>query len=171
MGAFAGALTTSLLAVLAGSVVQAVTPPGVAVAVLGGLGVFVLAGEFGAHGWLLPHRRTQVPRVVVEQGPDLGALRFGYELGTGVRTHLPSNLPYLALAAVVLLGGWAPGLLAGLGFGAGRAWMALGRYHSGAPERWDQQWLRFEPPLRRALAVVAVTALVLIGLPAVASLP
>lgn len=154
---------------LAGSLVQAVAPPAVAVGLLGVLAVFVLAGEFGAHRWLLPHRPAQVPSTVVDQGPDLGALRFGYEIGTGMRTHMPSNLPYLALASLVLLGGWPHGLLTGLGFGLGRSWMALGRHYSRAPERWDGQWRRFEPWLRRVLALTAIAALVLIVLPVAAS--
>jgi hypothetical protein len=169
VGTGAGALTTTLLAVLAGSVVQAVTSPLVAVSLLAVLVVFVLAGEFGAHRWLLPHRAAQVPSTVVDQGPDLGALRFGFEMGTGVRTHQPSNLPYLAVASLVLLGSWPHGLLTGLGFGLGRSWMALGRHYSQAPERWDEQWHRFEPWLRRVLALTAITALVLIVLPVAAS--
>ncbi|MBA3573882.1 MAG: hypothetical protein H0W37_02665 [Pseudonocardiales bacterium] len=168
MGACAGALTITLLAVLAGSLVQAVTSPAVAVGLLGALAVFVLVGEFGAHRWLLPHRPAQVPSTVVDQGPDLGALRFGYEMGTGMRTHMPSNLPYLAVASLVLLGSWPHGLLTGLGFGLGRSWMALGRHYSQAPERWDGQWHRFEPWLRRVLALTAITALVLIILPVAA---
>ncbi|MDQ3886808.1 MAG: hypothetical protein M3308_07350 [Actinomycetota bacterium] len=149
---------------LAGSAVQAVVSPMVAVGLLGALAAFVLAGEFGAHRWLLPHRPVQVPSAVVDQGPELGALRFGYEMGTGMRTHMPSNLPYLVLASLVLLGSWPQGLLSGLGFGLGRSWMALGRHYSQAPERWDGQWRRFEPWLRRVLALTAVTALVLIAL-------
>jgi hypothetical protein len=161
-------LTITLLAVLAGSLVQAVTSPAVAVGLLGALAVFVLVGEFGAHRWLLPHRPAQVPSAVIDQGPDLGALRFGYEMGTGMRTHMPSNLPYLAVASLVLLGSWPHGLLTGLGFGLGRSWMALGRHYSQAPERWDGQWHRFEPWLRRVLALTAITALVLIVLPVAA---
>ena len=153
---------------LAGSLVQAVTSPAVAVGLLAALAVFVLVGEFGAHRWLLPHRPAQVPSMVVDQGPDLGALRFGYEMGTGMRTHMPSNLPYLAVASLVLLGSWPHGLLTGLGFGLGRSWMALGRHYSQAPERWDGQWHRFEPWLRRVLALTAITALVLIILPVAA---
>ena len=166
VGTGAGALTTALLAALAGSLVQAVTSPVVAVGLLAGLAVFVLGGELGAHRWLLPHRPAQVPSTVVDQGPDLGALRFGYEMGTGMRTHMPSNLPYLALASLVLLGSWPHGLLTGLGFGLGRCWMALGRHYSQASDRWDRQWHRFEPWLRRVLALIAVTALVLIVLQA-----
>ncbi|MGH3832935.1 MAG: hypothetical protein ACRDRS_21265, partial [Pseudonocardiaceae bacterium] len=81
---------------------------------------------------------------------------------TGVRTHMPSNLPYLPLVAVLLLGGWAAAVAAGLGFGLGRAAMALGRHHSRDAPWWDRQWRRHERSLRivLALAAVALTAVI-----------
>lgn len=121
--------------------------------------LFVVAGEFGLHHVLLPHRRAQVPTSVIGAGSDLGALRFGYEMGTGLRTHMPSNLPYLALASALLLADMVPALLIGLGFGLGRTGMALGRHHSGDADWWDGQWRNRSVLLRRILAVV-LTALI-----------
>ncbi|MEO7196217.1 MAG: hypothetical protein ABIZ05_15625 [Pseudonocardiaceae bacterium] len=122
--------------------------------------VFVLAGECGLHRVRLPHRRAQVPSTVIAAGGDAGALRFGFEMGSGVRTHMPSNLPYLPLVAVLLVGGWAAAVAAGLGFSLGRAAMALGRHYSRDTPWWDQQWRRHERSLRivLALAAVAITA-------------
>jgi hypothetical protein len=74
-------------------------------------------------------------------------------MGCGVRTHLPSNLPYLPLVAVLLAGSWVAALLAGLGFGLGRAAMALGRHHSRDAAWWDRQWQHHERWLRITLAL------------------
>ena len=47
-------------------------------------------------------------------------------------------------------------LLAGLGFGLGRAAMALGRHHSRDATWWDRQWHRHGRRLRIILALAAV---------------
>ena len=120
------------------------------------MALFVLAGECGLHRVTLPHRRAQVPSTVIAAGGDAGALRFGFEMGCGVRTHMPSNLPYLTLMAVLLVGSGAAAMAAGLGFGLGRAAMALGRYHSRDVTWWDRQWQRYERPIRITLALTAV---------------
>ena len=127
------------------------------------VGLFVLAGEFGLHRVSLPHRRSQVPSKVIGAGSEAGALQFGFEMGTGVRTHMPSNLPYLPLVAVLLIGSWVAALLAGLGFGLGRAAMALGRHYSRDPEWWDHQWQHYGHSLRIALALTALALTVLVG--------
>ena len=118
--------------------------------------LFVLAGELRLLRLTLPHRRAQVPSAVIGTGSEAGALQFGFEMGSGVRTHMPSNLPYLPLVATLLVGSWVAALLAGLGFGLGRAAMALGRQHSRDATWWDQQWQRHGGRLRIVLAVAAV---------------
>ena len=117
--------------------------------------VFVLSGECGLHRITLPHRRVQVPSTVIAAGGDAGALRFGFEMGCGMRTHMPSNLPYLPLVAALVVASWVAALSAGLGFGLGRAAMALGRHYSRDGTWWDRQWQRHERPLRIALALAA----------------
>jgi hypothetical protein len=106
-----------------------------------------------------------VPSTVIGAGSDAGALQFGFEMGFGVRTHMPSNLPYLALVAVLLVSSWATALLVGLGFGLGRAAMALGRHYCRDATWWDRQWQRYGHRLRIALAlaggVLAVGVLLL----------
>lgn len=155
LGLVLGGMCTATVGVLFGSLLRPALPAGLAAVALVGLTLFVLAGEAGLHAWTLPHRRSQVPAAVIDEGADLGALRFGFEMGSGVRTHLPSNLPYLPLAAVVLLASWPAALLAGAGFGLGRAWMALGRHHSRDPDWWDAQWRRHGRAIRALLAVLA----------------
>jgi hypothetical protein len=127
--------------------------------------LFVLAGECGLHRVALPHRRAQVPSTVIGTGGQAGALQFGFEMGTGVRTHMPSNLPYLPLLAVLLVASWAAAVAAGLGFGVGRAAMALGRHHSRDTSWWDRQWQRHERALRVTLALIAILLAAAIVLP------
>jgi hypothetical protein len=131
-------------------------PPAARDALIVAVALFVLAGECGLHRVTLPHRRTQVPSAVIGAGSDAGALQFGFEMGCGVRTHMPSNLPYLPLVAVLLVSSWATALLTGLGFGLGRAAMALGRHHCRDATWWDCQWQRHGHHLRITLALAAV---------------
>jgi hypothetical protein len=154
-----------MLAVTVGSLLRPALPPGVREGAIVAVALFVLAGECGLHRVALPHRRAQVPAAVIGSGADAGALRFGFEMGTGVRTHLPSNLPYLPLTAVLLVAGWPAALLAGVGFGLGRAAMALGRHHSRDIGWWDHQWRRRSRPLRIALTLAATLLVAVILLP------
>jgi hypothetical protein len=107
-------------------------PAIVAVALLGVL------REAGVVTIPLPQNSRQVPRDVLRRNPPRGALRFGFELGTGVRTYVSATAPYV-LAVAVLLGGQRleVAALAGLGFGAGRAATPLLRRASGAVDDWD----------------------------------
>jgi len=139
-----------------GSLVRPVVPPAGRVGLIVAVALFVLAGECGLHRVTLPHRRAQVPSTVIAAGGDAGALQFGFEMGCGVRTHMPSNVPYLALMAVLLVSSWAAAVAAGLGFGLGRAAMALGRHHSRDALWWDRQWQRHERSIRITLALAAV---------------
>jgi hypothetical protein len=132
------------------------------VGVVAAVALFILAGECGLHRVVLPHRRAQVPSTVIAAGGDAGALRFGFEMGTGIRTHMPSNLPYLPLGAVLLVSSWPAALACGLGFGVGRAAMALGRHHSGDGTWWDSQWRRHERAVRLTLTLTAILLTVVI---------
>jgi hypothetical protein len=132
------------------------------VGVVAAVALFILAGECGLHRVVLPHRRAQVPSTVIAAGGDAGALRFGFEMGIGIRTHMPSNLPYLPLGAVLLVSSWPAALACGLGFGVGRAAMALGRHHSGDGTWWDSQWRRRERAVRLTLTLTAILLTVVI---------
>ncbi len=156
LGLVFGGAATAVLAVLLGSLVRPVVPTVAGEVVVIALALFVLAGEARLHRWTLPHRRAQVPQAVIDEGADAGALRFGFEMGTGMRTHMPSSLPYVPLAAVVLLASWPAAVVTGVGFGLGRAGMALGRYHARDPDWWDGQWQRHGHAVRLALALLAV---------------
>lgn len=98
----------------------------------------------------LPQNARQVPQDVLRGSPPRGALRFGFELGTGVRTYVSASTPYV-LAVAVFLGGQRlqVAALAGVGFGAGRAATPLIRRASGAVEGWDAD-------LRARLRIITV---------------
>ncbi|MGH4001160.1 MAG: hypothetical protein ACRDTJ_27290, partial [Pseudonocardiaceae bacterium] len=63
------------------------------------------------------------------------------------------------LVAVLLVASWLTALLAGLGFGLGRAAMALGRQHSRDATWWDQQWHRHSRHLRLTLTLATTLLL------------
>lgn len=116
----------------------------VAVALLGVL------REAGVVTIPLPQNAWQVPQNVLRHSPRRGALRFGFELGTGVRTYVSATAPYV-LAVAVFLGGQRllVAALAGAGFGAGRAATPVIRRASGAVEGWDAD-------LRARLRIITV---------------
>ena len=98
----------------------------------------------------LPQNAWQVPQDVLRHSPRRGALRFGFELGTGVRTYVSATAPYVLAVAVFLGGQRLPvAALAGVGFGAGRAATPLIRRASGAVEGWDAE-------LRARLRIIAI---------------
>lgn len=130
----------------------------VAVAVLG------LLREVGVVPLRLPQNARQVPQEVLRRSVRWGALQFGFELGTGVRTFVSASAPYVLAVAVFLAGQhWPVAALAGLGFGAGRALTPLVRLGSGAVDDWDA---RLRSRLRAltvgAAAVLAVAFVVLL---------
>lgn len=82
----------------------------------------------------LPEARRQIPAEVFGGSLTRGAFRFGFELGTGVRTYVPAVAPYiLALAMLLLRPTLGVALLIALGFGIGRAVPVMVRL--GASER------------------------------------
>jgi hypothetical protein len=104
----------------------------VAVAVLG------LLRELGLVPIRLPQNARQVPQDVLQRDLRRGALQFGFELGTGVRTYVSASAPYV-LAIAILLGGQhlLAAMLAGVGFGVGRALTPLVRRAAGTGDSWD----------------------------------
>lgn len=124
-----------------------------------------LTQAIGWHDYRLPHRAQIVPQEqVLGKEPLHGALQFGYEMGTGMRTHMPSNLPYLAIVAGLLLPPWWGALLAGLGFATGRVAMSAGRWSN---ERWESEWQASERALLITLNLAAGIVFAVIVWPAV----
>jgi hypothetical protein len=92
-----------------------------------------------------PAAQRQVPSNVIGLGSVLGPLKFGFEMGTGVRTYMPVPVPLMAAACVLLLLDVVPALAVGVGFGLGRATMTTSRYlHRPGAHAWDRlltSWL------------------------------
>jgi len=122
-GATSGALLTVMTAWLLGGFAAPI--PAVARAILIAVGAVViwmcergpLSGKLP-----LPQNRRQIPLEVFGGGLVKGAYRFGFEMGTGVRTYLPSPAPYILLLAL-LFGRLtlASALFVAIGFALGRA--------------------------------------------------
>jgi hypothetical protein len=123
--------------------------------------VLVAGNEAGVLRLRLPQNHRQVPKEIFAHGPYWSSLQFGFELGTGARTYLPSAAPYLLAFAVVLLQAALPvALLAGAAFGLGRAAMAVSRTASVDPPAWDE-FLRGRLPLVQGLTGLAGVAVCL----------
>jgi hypothetical protein len=122
VGTTAGALATAVAAWLASGFAEPL-PRSVRLALLAaGIGFVVLSRA----GWLagvirIPEAKRQIPAEVFGGSLVRGAFRFGFELGTGLRTYVSSAVPYFVLL-IVLIGRptFANALAIALGFGIGR---------------------------------------------------
>lgn len=147
-GLLAGGFTTSLVTVAIGALVRPFLPRTVCVALIVAALLVVALSEFGAIRLRLPQNARQVPETIGEDGPRYGALHFGFEMGTGVRTYMTTGLPHALALAVLVTAGWRAAVIAGLAFGAGRAWMTLARHGHRDDGRWDHLLVRHERSLR-----------------------
>jgi hypothetical protein len=163
-GLVLGGVLTGCGVLLVGSALRWAAPaPAIAVASLVWLAV-ITARELNVLRFALPQNARLVPDTVFRHGPVFGPLQFGLEMGTGVRTYLPSGLPYVAL---VLVAGFATPMTAvvtGAAFGLGRAAMTFGSLRYGGDGEWDSEWKHRRQWLRPALVTAfaaAQTALLL----------
>lgn len=109
----------------------------VAVVVLAVAGVL---REIGVVRIRLPQNARQIAREVLQRDVLRGALRFGFELGTGVRTFVSATAPYVVAFAILLAGlDFWTALATGLGFGAGRALTTWSRYLARDSTTWDRR--------------------------------
>jgi hypothetical protein len=114
----------------------------------------------------LPQNARQVPQDVLQRDLLRGSLQFGFELGTGVRTFVSATSPYVLAVALLLVGQQLPvAVLAGLGFGAGRAATPVLRRLSGAAEVWDADLRKRLPVLKAVAAAVLLAALAVLAGP------
>ena len=123
MGTTSGALLTAMIA----WVLSGFTEPlhdSLRIVLLGLGAIFIWLCKQGplANVIDLPETRRQIPAEIFGGSLVHGAYRFGFELGTGVRTYVPSSAPYILLLVVLLARPTlATAILIGLGFGLGRA--------------------------------------------------
>ncbi len=149
-GLVAGGLLSGLVLGLA-SGLFAPAPPAWRHAAIVMVALLGLLRETGAVPIPLPQNTRQVPQNVLQRNLLRGAAQFGFELGTGVRTFVSASAPYVLAVAVLFAGQRLHiAILAGLGFGAGRAATPLVRYASGAAADWDSR-------LRARLRLITMT--------------
>lgn len=82
----------------------------------------------------LPSPSHIIPQTTFGDGMVQGMLRFGFELGLGFRTQIPTVSPYVLAGTVLLVGDVVPTVVLGLTWGAGRAAAFYGRAGLVAPE-------------------------------------
>lgn len=123
----------------------------------------VLSFELAGRPLRLPQNRRAVPQQIIPRSDVDGPLQFGFEMGTGVRTYMPSAIPHALVLAVLLVGGLGPGIAAGLGFGLGRALMPTLRARYRTPLDWDRLLLRRAPALYSTSALAFAALLITLG--------
>ena len=164
-GTLLGAITTVAAAWLLSGLLSPL-PKAVRLSTIAVLGAIAwLAKEGPLRGRIsLPENRRLIPAEVFTGSALRGAWRFGFELGTGVRTFVPSPAPYLA--ALLLLLGWlrlGDALMIAVGFGFARAMPLMlqlseaGR--NGTTEIFLTQRGRFAPHLASAMVAIAGVSL------------
>ena len=137
MGLLFGAWTTSLCLVAVSAF--AVELPSTIRYGLTAVACFVLiGGELFGRSLPLPQNHRQIPRHIATQDYRYGPLKFGFEMGTGVRTYLPSSVPHSAAVCLALLGSGDVTAAAclGAGFAAGRALLAHALVRQDASVAW-----------------------------------
>jgi hypothetical protein len=147
-GLIVGGLTTASGIFVLSGVTRALPSP----ARLGLLGIAIVVlviAEFRILQIRLPQNHRQIPQEVFMKKPARGGLLFGWELGTGVLTYVPSASPYLIVSGLLLLTPDVPAVFAaGAGFGIGRASMLLSKFWSGSGQEWDdalESYLKWLP--------------------------
>ena len=127
--------------------------------------VAAVARDLRLIAFTLPENRRLVPERVFEHGVGRGALQFGFEMGTGVRTYVPSTTPYLLVIALTMLGAGPSSIaLAALGFSTGRASVPWLRTVFLDPVQWERRAGAASAAVIRVAAVeFAVLIVILLG--------
>lgn len=123
---------------LPAAVTSNVIPAAWALPLMLGLVVLALACDLKLLPFRLPQNARQVPSSIIVRTDGSGALQFGFEMGTGLRTYMPTHLPYVLVSLILLVLPWWTAPLAGLCFGAGRALMVLSAVRLGDAKAWDR---------------------------------
>ena len=102
----------------------------------------------------VPQNARQVPEKVQLRGPRYGALQFGFEMGTGLRTFMTSVLPHAVGLCGLMFLPTSYALIAGLGFGVGRSVVPLARAIPGNEPDWT---LAFDGSARAVRTILGVS--------------
>jgi hypothetical protein len=146
-GLFLGGAATALALTVLGSLFRIPVPGALRPWLVGLVAAALLARELGLLRFPVPQNARQVPQFVTRV-PFWGALQFGTEMGTGMRTYSPTGLPHIVVLALLLLAGWPDALAVGLGFAAGRALMTLSFLAAGDRAHADRVFLDWMGRLR-----------------------
>ncbi|MEU8109237.1 hypothetical protein ACWGH8_19905 [Nonomuraea muscovyensis] len=123
-GLFVGAGAVTFVLVVVGSVLRAPFPTVVLQILVATAAVVFLLRELDVLSFPLLQNARLVPQFVTRI-PFWGAVQFGAEMGTGMRTYSPTGLPHIMAISIMFLASWEEALLAGAGFAAARALMLL----------------------------------------------
>jgi hypothetical protein len=148
-------VAVAFVAAVLGALPQLLLPAPVRWVLFGLPAVAVLARECGLVRFRVPENARLVPEDV-QHLRHWGALQFGFEMGTGMRTYSPSALPHLVLAAIVLVVPFGPAFAVAAGFASGRLAMPLLSNAWSDDGSWTELWSRAEPVVRPVLALAAV---------------
>jgi hypothetical protein len=154
-GLFLGAAVVAFVAAVVGAIPQAVVPAPVRWSLLGAVALAIALRECGVLRFRVPENARLVPEDV-QHLREWGALQFGFEMGTGMRTYSPSGLPHLVLLAVVLVVPFPAAFAVAAGFAAGRLAMPLLSNAWSDDGGWSELWARTERWVRPLLALVVV---------------
>ncbi|MFB4308791.1 hypothetical protein [Actinomadura sp. GTD37] len=155
-----GALSGAVIWLLSG--LSAPLPPWARTSAVLAVAALGAARESGLVSLPLPQNARQIPPDVLQAHLRRGTLQFGFELGTGVRTYVPSTAPYvLALALLFVHEGLPLVLLTGAAFGLGRALSALLTYMARDDHRDAAITIRM-PPIKTITALTSLSALALL---------
>ena len=138
-GELLGGATTGILLVIVGSLLRPLLPTWLRLGVLLVLAVVVVGNETRLFRVPLPQNGRQVPSSVIFEGGRLGALQFGFEMGTGLRTFMTSSLPHLTALTIRSVRAVAVRIHRRCGVWPGQGGDALGRMASGDGDAWDRQ--------------------------------
>jgi hypothetical protein len=157
-GLMLGALLVAFVAGAVGALPQALLPAPVRYALFALVAVPVLLREVGLVRFGVPQNARLVPEDV-QHMRRWGALQFGFEMGTGMRTYSPSALPHLVLSAVLLVVPLPAAFALAAGFALGRLAMPVLSNAWSDDGSWTQVWAGTERVVRPLLALTCVGAL------------
>jgi hypothetical protein len=157
-GSIVGAIATGSFLWATSGLVQPVPLQGRLLLLLG-IAVLTLLRDFSVVHVHLPESRRQVPQSVFARGPELAAVQFGFEMGTGARTYLTATSPYLLASFLLLLAPSFPlTLAAAIGFGVARGILPMTRWLRADVKAWDDMNDRWAPRIAGLSAVLACGA-------------
>ncbi|GGT12523.1 hypothetical protein ACFFV7_49505 [Nonomuraea spiralis] len=163
-GLFLGAGAVTFVLVVVGSVLRAPFPTVVLQVLVAVAAVVFMLRELDVLSFPLLQNARLVPQFVTRI-PFWGAVQFGAEMGTGMRTYSPTGLPHIMAVAILFLASWEEALLAGAGFAAARAMMILTFALARDRMQADTAFYFTLPKLKVLFVVLAVpvVALLVIG--------